>query len=213
MSQLILSGGQDDMDIMDGDKISVDKAVRVFEEKIASGYILVVQGCRIYALLVDQSLEDAAAFRTRLPKIPAIAWKDYERIGRGRMHPEMLSYRSCPGVQRLSKLPYEIQEKYSNDRKFNLLLAGGDTMLISIKDMSKEQSRQAFSDDDERDLPKQKAYLEDLKMKSLREVEIEKSNYRIYEKPWRIINKKIIEISGVRFERKDLVSMLSEMES
>ena len=191
--------------------ININDAVKNFKEFMQDGFNKIIEACKLYATIIDQSEESAEIFRKRLPEIPEGAWKRYELVGRGMLHPKLFAWRNCPGVQRLEKLSLADQEKYSREN-FNVLLSNNDTMLISVHNLTHDQSRQVMNDNHVRSIPEQRAYLEDLKMRKHREIELKNSTLTIYEKPWKVTGKTSVNINGVIFKRKDIVEILSEME-
>lgn len=194
------------------EKINPKAMALKFKNMMQEGFSQVSAACKIYVSIVDQSAVDAQIFRDEIPEIPTGAWNRYESVGRSALHPNLLAWRTCEGIKRLEKLPFSDQAKYSEEN-IEVLTSSGDKLSVSIQNLTKDQAEQVFANDHVRDLAGQKAYLESLKTKRKREMELKDSSPKVYHKPWKVISRNIIEINGVKFQRKDVVGMLSEMEA
>jgi len=192
------------------EKLNPAEAAQSFRKFLIAGIECIYKACELYVQLVDQSKADADEFRRLIPEVPQAAWKRYERVGRKDLHPSFLAWSGSYGVRRIEKLPYSEQEKFSKEHPA-VLLAGGESELIPVTHLTKSQANQVFASDHYRNLDEQRTYLDDLKRKALRRNEFESGDIQDLEKQWKVVGEDIIEIRGVRFRRKDLLEMLSEI--
>lgn len=136
--------------------------------------------------------------------------KRFEQIGRRQIYPRLLVNTSA-GARKLMSMPYSQQVKYASEplplliRKENSY----DEMLVKVQDLTNEQIRQVFQKDGIRDLGAQRAYLEDIE-RSSREVEV--VDLSEWDQPWIVKNGRVTFRKPCAMGRKELLSILSEME-
>ena len=104
------------------------------------------------------------------PHINSQILAKFEQMGRGMLNPHLLL--GGGGSLRLAKMPMSVQERYI-DEPVPMVVhtpSGTDILLIKVKDMTADQSRQAFADGHVRTEGEQKAWLIDSASKAARPV-------------------------------------------
>jgi hypothetical protein len=95
----------------------------------------------------------------------------FEQMGRGVLHPHLL-LNDSPGYEKLSLMPYSVQERYIEE-PLPLIVEtdnGTDVLLVKVKDMTLAQARQAFASGRVRTEGEQRAWLMDQRAKKARPV-------------------------------------------
>ena len=132
--------------------------------------------------------------------------KRFVLIGQKKLHPQLLINES-PGVRRLRRLPYEVQEKHAHDPVALLIKTekGFDTIQVDVRNLTPDQAGQIFSDDGVRSEAGQRAFLEDKFAKRM--APPVKSNL-----PYRVSGKKLIVLVPCQFDKRELTKLLLELE-
>lgn len=128
-------------------------------------------------------------------------------LGHGSLHPELLIGESI-GERSLAKLPYSWQEKHF-EKPVELLIKNADkwdTLLVQVRDLTPDQCKQVFDGTGIRTEAQQRVYLENSWAKRI--APPSKSNL-----PYRIVGKKLVVMTPTQFDRKELATLLAEMES
>lgn len=82
------------------------------------------------------------------------------QMGLKRLHPDML-LSDGPGIRRLRKLPYALQEKYSSELIEVWIGPADKTLMVDVRNLTARQARQVFSPDGSiRTVAAQRAYAE-----------------------------------------------------
>lgn len=142
----------------------------------------------------------------KCPDITPECVKRFIDIGRKKLHPR-LAISEAPGVRRLRRLPYAVQEKFSNE-PLELLVSSGsgwETLRVDVRNLTPDQAAQVLDEDGPRSIAAQRAYIEDRAAKRVAPP-IRASL------PYRIVGKKLVVMTGCTLERKDLTKILGEME-
>lgn len=92
-------------------------------------------------------------------------FRQLEAVGRRTMDPRLLIGSGGPHTARMKKLPRDLQEKVIDGCMFEFLTADGSNMMVCLRDSEDWQAKQMFADDDIRNLPEQKAWVEAEKAK------------------------------------------------
>ena len=82
-----------------------------------------------------------------------------EKIGRHEMHWRLLTGLNEGNATQIRKLEFSEQKEVFNDRKYPLLLADGDNVMVDIKKVSRQLAKQIIGDGCIRDIASQKVYL------------------------------------------------------
>jgi hypothetical protein len=129
-----------------------------------------------------------------------------QAIGLKRLHPS-LAINESPGVRRLIRLPYPLQEQYAKMPIPLLIKSNGgcETLQVDVRNLTREQSRQVFADDHVRDDAEQRAWIEDRAAQHAAPHQVENS-------PYRIVKGEVIIMAPCRLARADLLSLLTRLE-
>ena len=189
--------------IVENEVVNINDAVAKFGELLKQGLEMIAEAGRVYVQAIDQDPDIKEKFVETFPEAGAGLWNSMEKIGRGQLHYK-LYLASSAGAAALSRLPYSDQEKYINS-PVELLIGDGDKILCPVNNLTPDQSKQVFASDHIRDLGEQRAYLEDLRVKKARRVDIKAvTGYEI--KKGKLI------VGDVVFCSKDLHRILGEMD-
>ena len=128
----------------------------------------------------------------------------FEQIGRQQLYPNLL-LNDSPGVRRLRRLPFDLQKKYAT-APVTLLISGGETLEMDVRNLTPGQAAQVFSGDRLRTVAEQRAFLED---KKTTEAVVPASGNL----PYRIVGKTVVVMQSCRFTTGDLARLLAQMEN
>lgn len=179
--------------------------VKRFREAFTRGVDGLVEASQIYVRAIDDNPNNADLFREQMGDwIPASAWAGFEAVGRKWMHPRLLmgglSDRKKNSV--VKTLPYSLQERVFARERFELLVSGGNKVLIDVLEAPAEQVEQVFAKDHVRTLGEQRAWLESAKVHQ--EVTPEPL-------PYSVRDGKLIVRRAVTLTKNDLRRLLQEM--
>jgi hypothetical protein len=131
-----------------------------FSEALTCGIDNIAQAARVYVEAIDANPaladEFAADFRDI---VPASAWAGFEAVGRKWMHPRLLMGGGGRFASKIKRLPYHTQERIFNGDRFDMLLPGGDTIKVDVREAQQEQAEQLFDGNHIRTLAEQKLFL------------------------------------------------------
>ena len=128
----------------------------------------------------------------------------FEQIGRQQLYPNLL-LNDSPGVRRLRRLPYELQKKHAT-APVTLLLSGGETLEMDVRNLTPGQAAQVFAGDRLRTIAEQRAWVED--KKSSEDAVPASGNL-----PYRIVGKTVVVMQSCKFTTGDLARLLAQIES
>lgn len=128
----------------------------------------------------------------------------FAQIGRKQLLPKLL-ISDAPGVRRLRKLPYALQQKYSSD-PIPVVIASGDVLTVDVRNLTPDQAAQVFADDRIRSEAEQRAWMEDKKAKTA-------VHRQSVDSPYRIVGKKLVIVQPCQLTSRDLARVLADMES
>jgi hypothetical protein len=191
---------------------AIKSAAKKFKGMFDNGYQSLYEACQLYVSILQQGKKQGEAFREAIPEIPVAAWKEYERVGRGTLHVNLIAFRSCPGVKALGKLPMVEQETFSNKPIKMLLTNGRDHVNVPIHDLTTDQAKQIFDPAFIRDVPQQKVWLEDQKAKQIRSQNLANSGVSKEKPVWKIVGKNRVKIGKYELTKKDILSILNAFE-
>jgi hypothetical protein len=177
---------------------------REFSEALTSGLDNIVKAAKIYVDAIDANPaladEFAAEFRD---VVPASAWAGFEAVGRKWMHPRLLMGGGGRYSSKIKRLPYNAQERIFDGERFDMLLPGGDTIKVDIREAAPEQADQLFGGNHIRTLAEQKLFLAKRSASpSTEEAEV---------MPYTISNGVITFRRGVSMTRQEIKRIVSEM--
>ncbi len=158
-------------------------SVKRFLDLIQAGIKAWTEAGRIAAAAMDEDPDWADKVARANPQVTIEAVERFVKMGRGELHP-MLATSEAPGVCALRRLPYVTQEKYLRE-PIKVVIAGGDTLPVDVRNLTPAQVRQVFSRDGIRSDGAQRAWLESEKQ---RKVEAP----LLCDLPWKVTGKKVI---------------------
>ena len=134
----------------------------------------------------------------------------FEQIGRRQIYPQLLVNTSA-GARKLAAMPYSQQVRYTKEPIPVLIKKGNshDTLMVKVEDLTADQIRQVFTKEGIRELGAQRAWIED-REKAAREAEVVECSE--WEVPWSVRGKQVVFNKPCAMGRKELLSILSEME-
>lgn len=141
------------------------------------------------------------------PDITPEAVKRFQAIGLKKLHPQ-LAISEAPGVRRLRKLPFALQEQFVKAPIELVVLrdkGGVEVLKVDVRNLTPDQAAQVFTEDDIRSAAEQRAYIEDRNAKRI--APPTRANL-----PYRHDSKKLIVMEPCTFSRKELAKILAEME-
>lgn len=131
-----------------------------------------------------------------------------ERVGRSQLAWQMF-YLTGGAYDKLGKMPPSVQMKYLNE-PIQLLLVNGhgatDTLLVKISDLTPQQCQQVFDSDSIRDIPAQRAWLEDQKTQRAM------GEKKPLAMPYKIKGRTVTFMQGATMTARELVLLLAEID-
>ena len=186
-------------------KTQIKKDAEAISRLITDGMEAWVTAGKMIATGVDEDPKYIDKLCSHLPDLSPEHLKRLEDIGRKRIHPQIL-VSAAPGIRRLGRLDYSTQEKYLNE-PVDLLIDDGnglETLKVDVRNLTRDQSFQAFASDRVRSVAEQRAYLEDRKASQVGLPE----EYRL---PFKVTSKSLVIFKPCELDRKQLASILAEM--
>lgn len=163
-------------------------------------------------ILVELIEEDPYAYTYIIERCPMLTpgiLQAFERIGRGLMLPS-LAMDDSPAARMMKRLPLKEQVRLENE-PIPIIVVNPDgemdTRLLMFKDMTKDQRDQVIDRDRLRTEGEMRARLAE----SINKAAIVELAATKQQMPWKIRGHKVI-INGVEFSRKELASILAQMD-
>lgn len=141
------------------------------KQKINQISTLITQGIESWVKAGEILVEILDSQETRIQEIsieigiPVGILGKFEMLGRKQIVPNLL-IADYPASRYMQRLPYSEQERLEGESIELLASDGKDKILISPKNLTPSQCKQAFSSRAVRDLGEQRAWIESCKMKS-----------------------------------------------
>ena len=142
------------------------------EQFIAAGRILV--------RMVEANPRVYDEITAQHPSLSPRLLQRLENIGRGTLHPELLIV-AVPGLDRLGKLPLDMQERYLHETVPLVVETEGGTDILQVKlgEVTRAQTAQLFDGNRLRTVSEQKIWLVDQRAATARKVNRTPAPYRI----------------------------------
>ena len=177
--------------------------VDAFVALVMKGVEAWIEAGKILVKNIDEDPDFGDKICDKCPDISAEMVCRFEQIGRQELHPRLL-LSDAPGIRRLRKLPYDLQEKYVT-HPVNMLATDGSTINADVRNLTPDQAAQVFKHDGIRSLAEQRLWIEDTKAKQI--APPTKANL-----PYRIVGQKLVVVQPCQFNRKELANLLAEIE-
>jgi hypothetical protein len=155
--------GKVDQISVEDSRLTLEQSFSAFETAYKRGIAGLVDAANIYVRAVDNDPDCAERFRQHfIEEVPVTAWRNLEALGRKRIHLQLfLGELDAQKTRLVARLPFDVQAQVcEQNMRFPLLLAGGETLAVSIQDATPEQADQLVGDTCMRNMPAQRAYLE-----------------------------------------------------
>jgi hypothetical protein len=185
-------------------KSEVSQAVEQFKHFMEEGVRNIAKACKLYVSALEADSRAGELFRESCPFISEASWADFELVGRGLMHHELI-WGGGKCANKLKALPFS-QQKSALEEGIKVLVSNGDTLSVRPDKLTPFQARQTFDGNKIRDVAAQRAWLESLKTVTGRSKKAETvvGGYSIH-KGELVVN------GPVKFTKQDLVSILGRM--
>jgi hypothetical protein len=185
----------------------LNHGIKRFAELYVKGVEAWIEAGTVLCELVDADPHVYDYILKDCPNLNAGILERFEQMGRKTLHPQLLLNNSI-GYSRLQKLPYSLQERYL-DEPIPLVVhtESGETdiLLVKAREMTKDQANQVFANGRLRTEGEQKAWLIQQQSNKSRDI------IPAQETGYKIKGKKVI-INGVEFTRRQLASILAQMD-
>jgi hypothetical protein len=139
-----------------------DQKIREFASLCQQGIDAWIKAGEILVELVEDDPHVFDKIISVDPRMNAGILGRFEQMGRRVLHPQLL-LSDAPGFERLSQMPYSVQERFINE-PIPLVVqtgSGTDILLVSAKNLTSNQARQVFGKGRVRTEGEQKAWLMD----------------------------------------------------
>lgn len=174
--------------------------VQAFSESFARLTEQTLKCCKIYAYAISNYPDAAEKFKEVCPGIPSGAWRRFELIGMGCMHPSLLTMEH-PATKKLERLSFADQ-KQAIEGQIEVLTKDGDHCRVSIKDLPANLTDQVFANNHIRTLAEQKVWLENQSGGKFKPVSV----------GYKIVGGNRVQIKAdTEFTKSDLLRILQEM--
>jgi hypothetical protein len=151
--------------------------VKEFRDALTQGIEGFTRAGEVYVEAVDANPKHGEVFREEFEgQVSASSWALFEKVGRKCLHPQLI-VGGGPNANKIRRLPYSVQERVFAGERFELLVSGGEHILVDVREATKEQAEQLVGDDHIRTLSEQRAWME--AQKTLAEAEPEVMPYVI----------------------------------
>lgn len=158
-----------------------------------------IEVSKLYSELIDKYPEAKEELKHRLPGVPSRTWIKFEAVGRGYMHPQLISNPHF-AIPRLERMSYSDQAK-AVEGKMDVLTPKGDTLKVSLSELTPEIAKQVFAHDHIRSLSEQKIYLESKRSAKLKPIAT----------AYKIFKDRIDVVEPCSLKKYDLLRILQEM--
>jgi hypothetical protein len=183
-------------------KSGIEEFIQLFR----IGYEAWVKAGKILADMLDEDPTIIDQICDEYPEIPPKLLRGFERVGREGMDPRLLI--ATDGLtSALAKMPPSQQKRYLDGEPVKVVVeteTGTDTLLVKVKDLTREQREQALDEMGNVSESRQKAWLADRREKAL--------IAPIVETHARLVAGKKVELPAGRYSAKQLRQIIKDME-
>tara|TARA_Y100000310_G_scaffold220706_1_gene222287 strand:- start:906 stop:1472 length:567 start_codon:yes stop_codon:yes gene_type:complete len=179
--------------------------INEFVEAITAGHEMIYNACVGMVEQIDANPECKQEYIDAMPNVPQRTWATFEKIGRN-----MMDWRlALGGVKNegaIKRLPVSDQNRIMDGEKLELIVSGGDTLMVDPTTCNKEQAAQLFDKGAIRTLSEQRAFLE----AEERGWEMVEKVHSLTER-YRVMGSRVIVPAACDFNKADLLVMLGEI--
>jgi len=142
-------------------KGKIGSYISTFEKALTGAVANILEASNAYVMAIDADPNAAKLFHEQFEDVvPPSAWAGFEAVGRKQMHPKML-YGGGKNGHYIKRLPYSEQELVFNGERVTMLTRDGkDSILVDLREVTKEQAEQLVSNNHIRTPEEQRSYLE-----------------------------------------------------
>lgn len=182
-------------------------AAKKVAELITQGINAWFEAGRIVAEQVDENEGFVDFVCEKFPSFTPEMVMRFYAIGKKQIHPELL-ISDAPGIRRLIKLPYGLQEKYLRTPIPVLVKTQRDweMLQIDVRNLTADQAKQAIDGDCVRSQAAQRAWIESNNVKRF-------NPSADIDLPWKIVGKRLVIKKDVTLTARELARILSDMEN
>lgn len=186
--------------------VSIDykSTIKEIAQLFSVGISSIRQAGELLVKLYDANPIYRELAKNDLHSLPSGMLDKLERIGRNKLLPEVMQAHQI-GFRRLEKMPFDIQKTLIHAPVEIVVINDDgrtDILKVRVKDMSKDQAKQVFSDNGVRDPSAQRAYLADIKMKS---------RPKPVESAFKLLKDRLVINEPCEITRQQLTSLLAQM--
>ena len=182
-------------------------AVAEFRSLILAGLDAWVKAGQIVNQVLDDETMDVDEF-AKAAGVSAEIVLRFDQIGRSELNPQLLAMDSN-GARKLARCTYREQTKYI-EHPVELLVGDGDTLMVNLDALTRDQCSQVFAPDHVRSLSEQRAWTESRDRK-IREAAIKRAAVTEHA-PYTVGKGRVVFSKGCELTRKELTSILLGME-
>ncbi len=179
----------------------VNDAVAQFKSSMEEGLRNISKACKLYVEVIDANPDASERFRSELPFISEACWANFELVGRGLMHQELI-WGGGRSANKLKELPYS-QQKRAIEEGIDVLVSNDETLRVKPENLTAFQVKQVFNGRHIRDVAEQRAYMESLKVIDHK---IKQADFS-----YSIVKGELVVKAPTRFSKTELVHILGEM--
>jgi hypothetical protein len=186
-------------------KLAKKTYIQEFVEAITMGHNMIHKACVGMVEKIDENPECKQEYIDAMPNVPSRTWATFESIGRNTMD-FRLALGGVKNEPQIKRLPISDQNRIMDGEKLELLLSGGDTLMVDSTTCNKEQATQLFDKGAIRSLSEQRAFLE-----------AEERGWEMVEKVqslterYRVMGSRVVVPAACELNKGDLLAMLAEI--
>lgn len=182
---------------------SIESDIDRIASLINQGVQAWIEAGKIVANAIDKDPDFAEKLNAKHPEVSVEMVYALDRVGRRELHPKLL-LSEYPGVRRLRRLPYSLQEKYVNNPVPVLVNGpkGWESLQVDINNLTPQQAAQVFDKNGVRSDAAQRAYIESQKAKQ---------PAKEYKDPCRVVGHRLVIAQPCEITAKELSHFLAQM--
>lgn len=184
----------------------INEKISRFSELVFGGMEMWMEAGKLVCEMLEENPDAIDLITEKCPNISPELVIRFEQIGRKQIHPQLL-LSDAPGVQKLRKLPYQLQERFLVEPIEMLAKTenGWETLRVDIRNLSPRQAEQVFGKEGIRTAAAQRVFIEDRAAKSV--APMTTANL-----PYRIVGRKLVVVEPCTFTAREMAQMLAEIE-
>jgi hypothetical protein len=176
--------------------------VKEFRDALTQGMEGFTRAGQVYVEALDENPKNSEVFLTEFDGVVSpTMFGMLEKVGRKCLHPQLI-LGGGPNANKIRRLPYSVQERVFAGERFEMLVSGGEHILVDVREATKEQAEQLVGDDHIRTLSEQRAWMEAQKSQAEAEPEV---------MPYVIAGGTVTFRKGVKLTKQEVRRILAEI--